>query len=188
MIIGIDEVGRGCWAGPLLAAAVGLEEGLQVPGLRDSKKLTAKKRLLLVGQIQSATSSIGVGWVWPKEINKIGLTESVRLAMQRAVDQIDLADSQVIIDGNYNYLPDVPNSSFLIQADDRVQAVAAASVIAKVLRDTYMKKLSETHPGYGFEKHVGYGTKLHQEALLKFGVLQSIHRLNYKPIKKLLQQ
>ena len=185
MIIGIDEVGRGCWAGPLLAAAVGFEDGQEVGGLDDSKLLTAKKRRQLTREIQEATTYIGVGWVWPKEINKIGLTESVRLAMQRAVKDLDIKKTdQIIIDGNIDYL-NLQNSEAIIKADGSIAAVSAASIVAKVARDEYMRQISEKYPEYSFEKHVGYGTKLHLEALKIHGVLP-IHRINYKPIKAIL--
>ncbi len=186
MYIGIDEVGRGCWAGPLVAAAVGFDSDIQITGLNDSKLLSAKKRLALVQQIQLATTHIGIGWVWPREINEIGLTESVRLAMQRAVDLISVAYDEIVIDGNYNYLDHLESTRAEVKADGTVAAVSAASVIAKVARDTYMIKLASKYPLYGFEKHVGYGTKTHLSALQQHGVL-SIHRIHYKPIKKILQ-
>lgn len=185
MIIGIDEVGRGCWAGPLVAAAVGLEEDQSIFRLRDSKKLTAKKRLYLVDEIERVTKHIGIGWVWPDEINNLGLTASVRLAMQRAIKQVSAVKCRIIIDGNYNFLSDVPDTEILIKADESIQAVAAASVIAKVARDSYMTTIASRYPDYGFERHVGYGTKVHHDALVLHGVLP-IHRLKYKPIQKIL--
>jgi ribonuclease HII len=182
MIIGIDEVGRGCWAGPLVACAVGLSDDIQIEGLNDSKLLSAKKRLKLAHEIKDATKQIGIGWVWPSEINSLGLTESVRLAMQRAVAEITVnPEDTVIIDGNYDYL-ELPNSEAVIKADGSVAAASAASIIAKVARDTYMVKIAEKYPAYSFEKHVGYGTKLHIEALKLHGVLP-IHRINYKPVR-----
>ena len=187
MIIGIDEVGRGCWAGPLVAAAVGFEEHIEIPGLTDSKQLSAKKRRQLITVIQNTTSYIGVGWVWPKEINNLGLTESVRLAMQRAIDQVEIGDHEIIIDGSYNFLEHLPNTSPVIRADGTNQSVSAASVVAKVLRDEYMIEVSKKYPQYGFETNVGYGTVLHSKALKQHGVL-SIHRINYKPIQKIINE
>lgn len=184
-MIGIDEVGRGCWAGPLVAAAVEFAEDVEILGLTDSKKLTAKRRVFLVQEIKAQATSIGVGWVFPKEINALGLTETVRLAMQRAIDQITLSGQDIIIDGNYNYLPKIPNTSAVIKADGSLQAASAASVIAKVLRDEYMAQLATKYPQYGFERHVGYGTTEHRRALEKHGVLP-VHRINYKPIRALL--
>lgn len=183
MIIGIDEVGRGCWAGPLVAAAVGLPDEHGILGLNDSKKLSAKKRLQLTSDIRNVTEIIGIGWVWPREINKMGLTESVKLAMQRAVDELNLTEHLIIIDGNINYLSHLPNTEAIIKADGLIPAVSAASIIAKVARDTYMIQIASKYPQYSFEKHVGYGTKNHMDALAKHGVT-AIHRINYKPIKK----
>lgn len=185
MIIGIDEVGRGCWAGPLVAAAVGLPQEYAIIGLDDSKKLTAKKRLQLVQEIQQVTNVIGVGWVWPREINTLGLTKSVQLAMQRAMEEINAEYAQVIIDGNINYLPHIPTAEAVVKADGTVAEVSAASIVAKVARDTYMINIAEKYAAYGFEKHVGYGTKLHIDALARHGVTP-IHRVNYKPVKKWL--
>ena len=183
MIIGIDEVGRGCWAGPLVAAAVGLTDSHGIVGLNDSKKLSMKKRQLLAGQIRKTTSYLGVGWVWPDEINYLGLTQSVQLAMQRAIDKIEIEQCKVIIDGNINYLLHIPTSQAVIKADSCIPAVSAASIIAKVERDKYMSQIAVQYPDYGFDQHVGYGTKLHVEALSKYGITP-IHRVNYKPLKK----
>lgn len=185
MIIGIDEVGRGCWAGPLVAAAVGFKDGIQIDGLADSKQVPAQKRIQLAEEIKSKTAVIGIGWVWPEEINDIGLTESVRLAMQRAVDELNQPRHTTIIDGNINYLAHLPDTTAVTKADGSIPAVSAASIIAKVARDTYMQEIAEAYPQYGFEKHVGYGTPAHRLALEQYGVSE-LHRVNYKPIQKLL--
>ncbi len=186
MIIGIDEVGRGCWAGPLVAAAVGFPASVP-EGLADSKKLTPKKRLLLTKEIRQSEALVGVGWVWPREINVLGLTKSVQLAMQRAYDELPDHDeeTEIIIDGNINYLPHIKNTKALIRADGSVSEASAASIVAKVARDTYMQEIAKKYSHYGFESHVGYGTKQHVEALKLHGVLP-IHRVNYKPIQALL--
>jgi ribonuclease HII len=181
-IVGIDEVGRGCWAGPLVACAAILHT--PVVGLRDSKKLTAKQRLVLALQLR-ASAHYGLGWVTPEEIDQLGLTAAVSLAMSRALEQLTEPYTEVIIDGNYNYLPDVTGVSTLVKADDLVPSVSAASILAKVARDRYMTKLGEKLPLYGFEKHVGYGTKLHREALARHGVT-SAHRRSYRPVQALL--
>jgi len=186
MVIGIDEVGRGCWAGPLVASAVGFFAAIP-DGLNDSKKLSAKKRVVLAGQITDATKYVGLGWVWPMEINKIGLTESVRLAMQRAYDSLPehSSESEIIIDGNINYLSDITGTRSVVKADGSLAEASAASIIAKVARDSYMNEIAKKYPDYGFESHVGYGTKKHIQALKIHGVT-AIHRLNYKPVKALL--
>jgi ribonuclease HII len=190
MVIGIDEVGRGCWAGPLVACAVLLDEQVLESKkytwrLADSKKLSAKKRKLIAGDLMSSGVHYGLGWVEPSEVDKMGLTDAVREAMQRAVSQLDTADHIVIIDGNINYLPQLKNSKAIIKADDSIPAVSAASIIAKVARDEYMIKVGKSYPEYGFENHVGYGTPSHIKALETLGV-SDIHRKSYAPIKKML--
>jgi ribonuclease HII len=179
--VGIDEVGRGCWAGPLVAGAVVL--GADIPGLKDSKKLTKRQREVLADEIRISAKAIGLGWVMPDEIDAIGLSRAVGLAMQRAITEIAVPFEDMIIDGNINYFPDDPRARAVIKADDLLPAVSAASIIAKVARDTYMSEKAHTQfPAYAFDKHVGYGTKLHIEALKTYGVTP-LHRLSYKPIK-----
>lgn len=185
MIVGIDEVGRGCLAGPLLAAAVEFSDELVVVGLKDSKKLSKSRREKLVPVIESQATQYGIGWVWPEEINKIGLTESVRLAMQRAINQLIITNQTIIVDGNYNYLSHMAGASCLVKADDTVSEVSAASVLAKVARDQYMQEMSVKYPGYLFEKNVGYGTKNHMSAMESLGITP-IHRTSFSPIKELL--
>lgn len=181
-IIGIDEVGRGCWAGPLVAGAVILTN--DVPGLNDSKKLSKKRRLELDLLIRT-NGTVGLGWVTPTEVDNLGLTEAVRLAMRRAVDELQVQADEVIIDGNYNYLPGMPGSRAVIRADGSIPAVSAASIVAKVARDTYMQQLDERYLSWQFDRHVGYGTAAHITALKEFGV-SDIHRKSYKPIKAFL--
>jgi ribonuclease HII len=178
--VGIDEVGRGCWAGPLVAGAVILQS--PIPGLKDSKKLSKLKREKLAATIKVEALAIGLGWVTPEEIDTIGLTEAVRLAMQRAVAQIAVPYEEIIIDGNLNFLAHDKRAMAVIKADDSVPSVSAASIVAKVARDQYMVgDMHAAYPQYHFDKHVGYGTKLHIEALAKFGP-SVIHRLSYKPV------
>ena len=190
VVVGIDEVGRGCWAGPLLAAAVILNpKQLDFNGnkwkLLDSKKMSKLQRAVADVQIRKAALSYGIGWVTPSEVDQLGLTKATQLAMRRAIDKVDIPYSRVIIDGNYNYLSNIPMTEALIQADNTIPAVSAASIIAKVARDTYMTEQAALYPGYGFDKHVGYGTKRHIEALMEHGVTP-IHRKSYKPIKDFL--
>lgn len=184
MIVGIDEVGRGCWAGPLVAGAVMLTQ--PVAGLKDSKKLSKSQREALSQQVYESGAAVGLGWVSPGEVDELGLTVAVRVAMERALSEISASYDKVIIDGNLNFLAHVANTSALIKADDTVPAVSAASIIAKVARDQYMEKLALLYPGYGFENHVGYGTAAHLAALTRHGVTE-IHRKSFKPIKTLLQ-
>lgn len=185
MVVGVDEVGRGCWAGPLVAGAFVLNG--PIPGLTDSKLLTKHQRMVLSEQILSQAKAVGLGWVSPKEVDALGLTAAVRLAMQRAVDQIDVVFEEIIIDGNYNFLAADTRARVLIRADASVPAVSAASIIAKVARDTWMcSRAAKEFPAYGFDKHVGYGTKLHRDMLLQNGVC-ALHRQSYKPIQQILQ-
>jgi ribonuclease HII len=190
VVVGIDEVGRGCWAGPLLAAAVILNpKQLDFNGnkwkLLDSKKMSKLQRAVADVQIRKAALSYGIGWVTPSEIDQLGLTKATQLAMRRAIDKVDIPYDRIIIDGNYNYLSDIPMTETLIQADNTIPAVSAASIIAKVARDTFMTEQAALYPEYGFDNHVGYGTKRHIEALLLYGVTP-IHRKSYKPIKVFL--
>lgn len=177
--VGIDEVGRGCWAGPLVAGAVALAAPLA--GLKDSKKLSAKRRTVLDEQIREQALAYGLGWVTAQEVDQLGLTAAVSLAMQRALEAITIHYDQIIIDGNYNFLPAYQNVVTLVKADDTVPAVSAASIIAKVARDNYMKQLAEDVPQYGFEAHVGYGTAAHLTALQQFGISPH-HRHSFRPI------
>lgn len=184
MIVGIDEVGRGCWAGPLVAGAVMLQQ--PIPGLKDSKKLSKLQRERLAEAVMESGASVGLGWVQPAEIDDIGLTAAVQLAMERALRQIVLPYEEVIIDGNLNFLAHLPHTRALIKADDSVPAVSAASIVAKVARDQYMTDVAVQYPGYGFEQHVGYGTARHRAGLQQFGVTD-IHRRSYKPVQALIQ-
>ncbi|HSX07850.1 MAG TPA: ribonuclease HII [Candidatus Saccharimonadales bacterium] len=183
MIVGIDEVGRGCWAGPLVAAAVALAE--PIPGLKDSKKLSKAQRERLSALVYEKAQATGIGWVSPVEIDQLGLTAAVRLAMRRALEAITAPYDRVIIDGNLNFLSDNPKTEALIKADDLIPAVSAASIIAKVARDNYMAALKGEYQKYDFAKHVGYGTALHRQLLVLHGV-SDIHRRSFKPIAALL--
>ncbi len=183
MIIGVDEVGRGCWAGPLVAGAVILDKPIK--GLADSKKLTRLQRQRLYIEIRMKAKAYGLGWVTPKELDEVGMTEAVRLAMRRAVAQIKLPFTGIIIDGNYNYLADQPGSKCVIKADDTVKAVSAASILAKVARDTFMAEAASVYPQYAFERHVGYGTPEHVAALQNHGICE-LHRKSFAPIRALL--
>ncbi len=183
LLIGLDEVGRGSWAGPLVVAAVILKD--EINGLNDSKVLSFKKRAQLDTLIRSKTNLIAVSEISAKIIDKIGLTKAISLAMESAVQDLKGQDyNKIIIDGNYNFLQNLDNVETLIKADAKVPTVMAASIIAKVYRDNLMIKLSSTYPEYGFESNFGYGTKKHIDALKKYGSTP-IHRLSYKPVKVL---
>ncbi len=179
MIVGIDEVGRGCWAGPLVAGAVLLDKPIK--GLKDSKKLTKLQRERLNEIILEKAVAVGLGWVSSVEVDTLGLTEAVRLAMRRALAEITMPYEQIIIDGNYNFLADNPKAEKLIKADDLIPAVSAASIVAKVARDRYMAALAGDYEKYEFKRHVGYGTALHKRLLAEHGA-SDIHRRSFKPV------
>lgn len=184
MLIGIDEVGRGCWAGPLVAGAVVL--GKPIQGLADSKTLSKQQRQELAAKIKSEAVYLGIGWVAPAFIDMYGLTLSVQRAMQQALAAIPRPYGSIIIDGNYNYLPNEPTATVLIKADATIPAVSAASIVAKVARDNFMSMAAKGYPEYGFDKHVGYGTALHLAKLKEHGVCD-LHRKSFKPVRALLK-
>ena len=180
--VGIDEVGRGCWAGPVVAGAVILQH--PIAGLKDSKKLSKIQREKLAVMIHEEALQVGLGWVDASVVDKVGITEAVRLAMKAALEQIESDYDEVIIDGHLNYLESIPKTRALIKADDTVPSVSAASIVAKVARDQYMAEVV-TDNDYGFSQHVGYGTALHLERLKLYGV-SDLHRRSFKPVKALI--
>ncbi len=185
MIVGIDEVGRGCWAGPVVAGAVIL--GKPITGLKDSKKLSKPQRERLAALVWAQALAAGVGRVSAAELDSIGLTAAVGLAMQRALDTIKIPYERIIIDGGYNFLAADSKSETLVRADNLIPSVSAASIIAKVARDQYMAGLAGDYKKYQFEKHVGYGTALHRRLLEQHGVCD-LHRRSFKPIQTLAAQ
>jgi ribonuclease HII len=187
MVVGIDEVGRGPWAGPLVFGAVVLG-GATIDGLTDSKKLTKKKREALDVLIRETAVAFGLGWVSAEELDEIGMSKACELACRRALEQITVPYSEIIIDGVVNFLKDTgkgPYVTTMKQADILVPSVSAASVLAKVARDRFMEEQDALYPGYGFASHVGYGTKQHMDALKLLGVAP-IHRKSFAPIASLL--
>lgn len=182
MIVGIDEVGRGAWAGPLVVGAVALD-GNTIEGLTDSKKLTAKRRQVLSGIIRKSTPHIGLGWVAAKTIDEIGLSMALKVAATQALAQIKTEYDEIIIDGTIKLIDD-QRVTTLKQADLLVPSVSAASIIAKVARDYYMQKIAAEYPEYGFERHVGYGTKFHREAIAKHGP-SDLHRMSFSPMSEI---
>lgn len=196
MIVGIDEVGRGAWAGPLCVGVVCLGDDVSIDGLTDSKKLTPKKREKLAQEIKEKAAGVGLGWVSAKTIDRIGLSEALKLASRRAMSQITCEYDQIIIDGTINLLQGaclqqkrefqgLPLEKVEVvtmkRADLLVPSVSAASIVAKVARDEYMKVMGIKFPGYGFEGHVGYGTAAHTAAIEALGV-SPIHRMSFAPM------
>jgi ribonuclease HII len=182
--VGVDEVGRGCWAGPVVAGAVLLAE--PITGLKDSKLLSKKRREALAAQIEIEAISYGLGWVDAATVDKVGITTAVKMAMEQAVAALTAEYDEIIIDGNLNFLAENPKATTLIKADMTVPAASAASILAKVARDRYMAEAAVKFPGYGFGAHVGYGTAAHIAALQELGICV-LHRKSYKPIQKLLE-
>jgi ribonuclease HII len=187
-VAGVDEVGIGSWIGPVMAAAVILEPAVPLDllnQLNDSKKLTEKKRDHVFALLHdSPHAHIGLGEASLEEIEVLNIRGAGLLAMKRAVENLCLTPTMVLVDGTGQ-----PDLSFpiktLIKGDQRSYSIAAASIIAKVTRDRWVQKLALDYPGYGFEKNAGYGTKQHQEALKTNGVTP-IHRRSYAPIAQLL--
>ncbi|MDO4978901.1 MAG: ribonuclease HII [Candidatus Saccharibacteria bacterium] len=193
LILGIDEVGRGPWAGPLVMGGVILSEHTDgectwIDQLTDSKKLTAKKRAELYDIIKREALAAETGWVSATELNKVGLAKGLRICCQRVVAKIQKSGvkfNEIIIDGPINFLEKTPAEPFvtnLNKADLLIKEVSAASIIAKVERDNYMIELGTKFPGYGFENHVGYGTAKHIAAIDELGLTPE-HRLFIKPLR-----
>ena len=185
MVLGIDEVGRGPWAGPLVVGAVVLG-GATIDGLTDSKKLTKKQRERLAPEINLRASAVALGWVSAEELDTIGMSEALRLATRRAVKQITVPYHEIIIDGTINLLSGTPLEKYvttLPKADLLVPSVSAASIVAKVARDAYMSEQDSVYPGYGFSRHAGYGVAAHRSAIERLGVTP-LHRLSFAPLQK----
>lgn len=186
-MIGIDEVGRGAWAGPLLVVAARLKPHQELPeGLTDSKLLTNIQKEQYYQQLL-ITCEFGEGWVDVSEIDTIGLAAALKLGAGRAVAQLNNTEfEEIIIDGSINYLDKSHvNVRSVVKADIHIPIVSAASVYAKVIRDKYMRKLHYQMPMYKFKNNVGYGTQDHVQALKKYGVSEQ-HRKSFKPILELL--
>lgn len=183
IVVGIDEVGRGAWAGPLVVGATML--GAAIPDIMDSKLLSKLSRWRLAKIIHSQALATGLGFVSAKEVDDLGLTAATSLACAKALEQINMPYGEIIIDGSINYLPREPLAKAMVKADAMIPAVSAASIIAKVARDEYMAQLAKIYPSFGFEKHVGYGTAAHRAALRQYGLTPS-HRKSFKPIQALL--
>lgn len=182
IIVGVDEAGRGPLVGSVVAGAVVLPEGFNLPELTDSKKLSEKKREILYAQI-TEQCQWAVGEANAEEIDEINILQATMLAMKRAVENLQTQYHQVLVDGNQS--PDLPNCEAIIKGDLNEPVISAASIIAKVTRDKQMFELDRLYPMYGFAKHKGYGTKQHLEALKEFGAIKNQHRVSFSPIKNL---
>lgn len=183
LVAGVDEVGRGPWAGPVVAAAVILKRDAIPPGIDDSKRLTrARREALFEALVGGAT--IGIGEAGVDEIERLNILAAAMLAMGRAVEDLGVVPGHALIDGNR--MPDLPcPATTLIGGDQRSLSIAAASIVAKVTRDRLMARLALDHPGYGWERNAGYGTAEHRDGLDRLGVTVH-HRRGFKPIAKRL--
>ncbi|MEZ5556740.1 ribonuclease HII [Haliea sp.] len=185
-VAGVDEVGRGPLAGDVVAAAVILDPALPIPGLRDSKKLSPRRREALAQQIRDHSVAWALGRASVAEIDTLNVLQASLLAMRRAVEALDPQPVSVLVDGNrlpvWSYRADA-----VIGGDDRVACIAAASILAKVQRDAELVELDQRYPGYGFASHKGYPTAQHLQALQRLGVTPA-HRRSFAPVKKLLPE
>ena len=177
LLCGVDEAGRGPLAGPVCAAAVILPQNCDIQGLNDSKKLTEKKREALFDVICAAAVSYGIAFATVEEIEEYNILGATFMAMNRAVAMLDPVPELALIDGNRNTGIQIP-SRCIVGGDGKCADIAAASVLAKVTRDRYMRQMAELYPQYGFEKHKGYGTKAHYEAIRAYGP-SPIHRPSF---------
>jgi ribonuclease HII len=185
-IAGVDEAGRGCLAGPVVAGACILPDAYDLPGLNDSKQLSAGKREVLYDLIREQAVAWAVGVSWSPEIDEINILQATFQAMGRAVRGMKVLPKFLRIDGNkviptYALKRDIPQE-YVIKGDGSVPAISAASIMAKTFRDRLMVKLAGRYPGYGISRHMGYGTKVHKEAIRQLGPCR-IHRMTFRGVK-----
>ena len=185
LVAGLDEAGRGAWAGPVAAGAVILPADASIietlMGVRDSKQMTPRQRAIWAKKIKSAARAWGVGMASNAEIDSLGILPATRLAMQRALEQLGCAPEQLLVDAVRLPEISIPQKA-LIKGDVHVLSIAAASVLAKTTRDALMVTLDAAFPGYGLARHKGYGTAFHRSALAKLGASE-IHRKSFRPMR-----
>ena len=183
LICGVDEAGRGPWAGPVTAAAVILDPARPISGLTDSKKISEKKRFALEPEIKAKVAFWAVAHAQADEIDQLNIREATFLAMQRAIAQLGCTPSRILIDGNAlpKQLP--APAQAIIKGDLKEPAISAASILAKTERDRLMRAYAATFPAFGFEQHKGYGTAAHADALRQFGPC-AIHRTSFAPVRR----
>ena len=185
-IAGVDEVGRGCLAGPVFAAAVILNNKINTKGIKDSKKITFKKRILLSNYIKK-NSTYAIGSASVNEISRINILNASLLSMHRALKKLKNKPSMVYIDGPFAPKNIKMKYKTFIKGDEKITCIAAASIVAKVTRDLFMIKLAKKYPGYNWNKNFGYGTASHIKGLKKYGITKH-HRKKFKPIHKILMK
>ncbi len=183
---GVDEAGRGPWAGPVVAACVILKRNISTLGeIKDSKQLSEKKREELY-EIIKENSIYGIGVASNEEIDRLGIVKATELAIKRAIEHMPEKPTFLLIDGRDKFELPIKFKS-IVNGDKKVKLISAASIIAKVWRDRYMRLVDDIYPQYGFKRHKGYGTKEHLEALKKFGAC-GIHRMSFKPVKRVQEE
>ena len=183
-IAGVDEVGRGPLAGPVVSAAVILPEGITIPGVDDSKKISAKKREMLFPVITDKAIAIGIGIIGEQEIDEINILNATHKAMRIALNQLTIQPNIVLVDGNEADIGKFKQVN-IVKGDQKSMSIAAASIVAKVTRDRMMVDYDRIYPEYGFVSHKGYGTKFHIEALKKYFACP-IHRRSFRPVSDYL--
>ncbi len=186
LICGVDEAGRGPWAGPVAAGAVILDPKQPVQGLTDSKKLTEAAREALYPEIRAKAVTFGIGWASPAEIDRLNIREATFLAMTRAIAIMGLTPGELLIDGNCMPAKLPCPARAIIKGDLTEPAISAASILAKVARDRAMAELCARYPAYGFSRHKGYGTAAHAEALEAHGPC-ACHRKSFAPVARALK-
>ena len=184
LVCGVDEAGRGPLAGPVYAAAVVLDPAWHIAGLADSKVLSASRRVQLAAQIRGHALAWAIASASVAEIDAINILQASLLAMRRAVEQLRVAPSEVLVDGNQCPIIGFPAKA-IVKGDSKIPAISAASILAKTARDAEMLRLHQLYPHYGLDRHKGYPTAAHLAALERYGVGE-IHRRSYAPIRRLL--
>ncbi len=186
LIAGVDEVGRGCWAGPVVACACILPVGYENPAIKDSKVLSIKKRQHLAQVIKDNCIAFAIAYVDAPRIDVINIKEAAKEAMIKALDNLHVKPTCVLVDAEeikFHKATIVP----IIKGDAKSTSIAAASIIAKVYRDKILDDLDKQYPQYGFSKNKGYGTIVHLNALKHYGPVKAIHRFSYKPVKAVIK-
>ena len=184
LIAGVDEAGKGSWAGPLVAGAVILNPRIKIKGIKDSKLLRAPERKKIFAEIIKNSISYGLGEVSAKEIDEIGISRANALAITRALDKLNPTPDYILIDAVKLEYKNIKTKS-VIDGDYKITSIAAASIIAKVSRDQIMEQLDEQYPQYSFKQHKGYGTDHHWHMINQYGI-SAIHRKSFRPMKDLL--
>jgi ribonuclease HII len=187
VVAGVDEVGRGAWAGPVTCAAVVLPTDRRLYGLRDSKRLSPTQRGRLDARIRASAVTLGIGEASNEEIDSNGMSAALRLAARRALDALAVRPDVVLLDGNWDFLADYgTRNETIVRGDDRCASIAAASIVAKVHRDAAMAAAAEHHPAYAFDANKGYPSPSHRQALGAVGPCV-LHRASWAPIAALAQ-